>query len=77
MIGFNALSKQAMLVVVDVIWNDIEEPLANLFTLEWYDNHRYLDPIIGTLDSYFGDIDTYIVENYFRRLVSTNYICGG
>jgi len=65
---FNGVSKKALGVVMDIIWRDIQAPLEQLFTLEWYDSDKFIDPIVGTLLSYFEDIDGYIVENYFRRL---------
>ncbi|PRP77773.1 hypothetical protein PROFUN_07715 [Planoprotostelium fungivorum] len=65
---FTTVSKESLSVLADVIWKDLEAPLDQIFDLDWYDNKDFINPIIATIGSYFGDIDTYIVENYFRRL---------
>ncbi|PRP80263.1 hypothetical protein PROFUN_12730 [Planoprotostelium fungivorum] len=81
--GFHEVSMEAVQIIVEVIFGDLEAPLQQLFQPEWYEGaltrgrsrsesinigHLCVAGIINTIESYLSDIDGVIMEGYFKKL---------
>jgi len=67
--GFHDMSKQAITLLVDIIFKDLKDTFDKLFHKEWYEGN-IIDSVKATLEDYFEDIVGHIGESHFRRLIS-------
>jgi len=67
--GFHSVAKQAMYAVASVIFRDLEETMSKLFEKEWYES-ELLKAVVLTMDDYFKDIESFVVESYTKKLAA-------
>lgn len=66
---FNQVAEKAVLILVSVIYSDLEEVLVDFDTLWFAKDKQVTQMIATTLRDYFKDINEIMESHYFKSVV--------
>lgn len=66
--GFQKIAYTGVSMLIHMITKDITESAEKLFQKEWYEE-QIADDMLATVENYFGGLEGYIMESFFRKLV--------